>query len=175
MDLTVNQLMRVAHLRRWHMVRTARDQTLAEHITLVQIIGLDVVARLGHDQFLQEQVRRWAYWHDMPEVVTGDVSPPFKTMADTRVRGIIDDIECDIDRRYESVMSATSETALTIVKFADMLEAALFLRDEGIGPRAAEIAAEIESAVDRVVDEIRDETLRIALIETRRQLVRGKP
>ena len=90
-------------------------------------------------------------------------------------RGIIDDIECSTDSRYESVMNATSETALTIVKFADMLEAVLFLRDEGIGLRAAEIALEIEIAVDRVVDEVRDETLRIALLETRRQLMRGKP
>ena len=64
---------------------------------------------------------------------------------------------------------------MSIVKFADMLEAVLFLRDEGIGLRAAEIALEIEIAVDRVVDEVRDETLRIALLETRRQLMRGKP
>ena len=56
-----------------------------------------------------------------------------------------------------------------------MLEAVLFLRDEGIGLRAVEIALEIEIAVDRVVDEVRDETLRIALLETRRQLMRGKP
>lgn len=171
MNLTLTQLMRTAHLKRWHMVRTAREQTLAEHITLVQTIGLDVVARLGYDQFLQEQVRRWAYWHDMPEVLTGDVSPPFKTMVDSEVRGLMDSLERSTDSRYAAIMDATCETALQIVKFADMLEAIVFLRAEGIGPRAVEIVGLIRGTLDRVIDEAGFPSLSVAMIETRDELL----
>jgi len=179
MDLTLTQLMRVGHLKRWHMVRTAREQTLAEHITLVQVIGLDVVARLGEQrvggaqptQFLQEQVRRWAYWHDMPEVLTGDVSPPFKTMADSEVRGLMDSLERSTDSRYAAIMDATCETAHQIVKFADMLEAMVFLRTEGIGPRAVEIVGLIGESLDRVVAEVGDPVLAEVMLEIRAELM----
>jgi 5'-deoxynucleotidase len=176
MDLTLTQLMRVGHLKRWHMVRTTREQTLAEHITLVQVISLDVVARLGIQraeptQFLQEQVRRWAYWHDMPEVLTGDISPPFKMMADREVRGLMDSLERSTDSRYAAIMDATCDTAHQIVKFADMLEAMVFLRAEGIGPRAVEIVGLIGESLGRVVGEVGDPVLAEVMLETRAELM----
>jgi len=150
--LSLAQRLRMGHIGRWHMVRTHREQTLAEHVALVQLIALDVAARFAPgDRRLERQVMEWALWHDMPEVVMGDISPPFKTMLSHRYPTLLAEIEDGLDATYVRIRRETSEIADLIVKFADLLEARNFIRVEGAGRRAREITLDIEQSIDELV------------------------
>ena len=153
--LSLRQMLRMGHIGRWHMVRTHREQTLAEHVALVQLIALDVAVRFAPgDRRLGRQVMEWALWHDMPEVATGDISPPFKTMLGYRCPTLLAEIEDGLDATYVRIRRETSEIADLIVKFADLLEARSFIHIEGVGRRAREITLEIEQSIDELVDGI---------------------
>lgn len=161
-NLTLDQKLRTGHLKRWHMVRVLRDQTLAEHNSLVQIIALDVADTLIRtsisycidvDKFRMD-VMEWSLWHDMPEVVTGDISTPLKAMmASNGQKDLFGTIESSIDSAYAELSLRVSPRVKAIVKFADLYEAINFLHMEGHGHRAQAIEREL---IGRMVDHIQE-------------------
>lgn len=91
-------------------------------------------------------------WHDMPEVVTGDISTPMKRfMGHNGAPELLHHIEKQIDIRFSNLDNSSGETVKLIVKFADLYEAIHFLHWEGHGPRAMEIEREL---VGRMADHI---------------------
>lgn len=160
-DLTLEQRLRCGHVKRWHMVRVFREQTLAEHLMLVQIIALEVTDRyivdtetLNGPNKLRMEVMEWAMWHDMPEVVTGDISTPMKRfMENNGAPSLLGAIENQVSGRFAHLDRSTSEVAKLIVKFSDLYEAIHFLHWEGHGPRAMEIEREL---IGRMADHIKE-------------------
>lgn len=155
--LTLEQRLRSAHVKRWHMVRVFREQTLAEHSMLVQIVALEAADRflavdlksVGDPVAFRLRVMEWAMWHDMPEVVTGDVSTPMKRfMGDNGAPGLLDTIEKQIDGTYCRLGLEAGDIVESIVKFADLFEAIRFLHLEGHGYRALEIERELISRMN---------------------------
>jgi 5'-deoxynucleotidase len=146
--LTLAQRLRCAHVKRWSMVRVLREQNLAEHLMLVQIVALETVDRylsgpnhVANPDKLRADVMEWAMWHDMPEVITGDVPTPMKKfVAAHGGPTLLHAIEQQVDGRHYELSKSVGETALLIVKFADLYEAIHFLHWEGHGPRATEIS-----------------------------------
>lgn len=77
--------MRAGHVKRWHIVNTVREQTIAEHQYLVTVIALELYARMvGIDN---REGPNWrevcallaaAMFHDAPEVRYGDFPSPAK-------------------------------------------------------------------------------------------------
>lgn len=145
--LTLAQRLRCAHVKRWNMVRVLREQNLAEHLMLVQIVALETVDQYlsgpnhaANPDKLRADVMEWAMWHDMPEVVTGDVPTPMKKfVAAHGTKALLHAIERQVDGRHHELRESVGETVLLIVKFADLYEAIHFLHREGHGPRATEI------------------------------------
>lgn len=167
-ELTLTQRLRSGHVKRWHMVRVLREQTLAEHLMLVQIVALEAADRLlaavplTDPKAFRMDVMEWSMWHDMPEVVTGDISTPMKRfMAHNGVPELLHTIEKQVDGRFSVLDRTTSEVVKLIVKFADLYEAIHFLHWEGHGPRATEIEREL---IGRMVDHIRH-TSDVMLVE----------
>lgn len=169
-DLTLSQRLRTGHLKRWHMVRVFREQTLAEHNSLVQIIALHAADMLiensvrfaGDVTNFRMQIMEWSLWHDMPEVVTGDLSTPLKRMMIGACGpGSLDKIEKSVDSHYKHLVDTISNEVKMIVKFADLYEAVHFLHMEGHGPRAQNIELELIERLKDHVDAVfaSDETL----------------
>lgn len=148
MRLALSRLLAVGHVKRWHMVRVLREQTLGEHLARVQLIAMDVIDEYDpHNDALRLCTMQWALWHDMPEVVTGDVSPPYKSMLREKDHCILRNIDESVDERFKSLSNESGEIAQTIVKFADMAEAVHFLSEDGFGRRTDEIKRNIDYGV----------------------------
>ncbi len=136
--LTLTQKLRTGHLVRWHMVRVARQQTVAEHMYRVYLITQSLCQALGVDDPNELMLAEsWALWHDLPEVVLGDIPTPTKElMGDLRHE------EMNMDDDFRDLARAvTGDCPVVeyIVKLADLAESIEFLRIEGMGPRAGEI------------------------------------
>jgi len=145
MALTTYEQLRACHVRRWHIVQTKREQTLAEHSFAVAVISGSLAAAMHWGGLLHSERKlsllQHSLSHDILEVRTGDMPTPFKRVLE-QVAG--KDV---IDRAETLVDSDTAGTARTlantqtdaIVKLADQIEAIFFLQDNGVGSHAIQV------------------------------------
>jgi 5'-deoxynucleotidase len=142
MSLSTAEQLRACHVRRWHIVQTSREQTLAEHSFAVAVIAGSLAASmrykgLMHDR-LQLKLLQHALAHDLIEVRTGDMPTPFKRFLEQAGgAGIVEKAEDLVDSDHTGAMRQVGGTEIeTIVKLADMVEAIYFLQDNGVGAHA---------------------------------------
>lgn len=155
--LNMQDIARSGHVTRWHSVRCARNQTLAEHHYLVAMIARELMTRLLGGNLPAEtrlQVLEYALIHDTPELIMGDLPSPLKRRIaeisgnEDPLSRIEHEIAPDITERKFMLQG----TALAfIVKIADLLDACLFIREEGIGRHAAAVAEKSEAALDEKI------------------------
>ena len=157
--LNLGDLARSGHITRWHSVRTFREQTLAEHHYMVAMISNKLAKDiLGPDINDSErlQLLEYALWHDMPEIVMGDISSPCKK----RIRQICQEKENPIDKMEDEIAPWLSklknnlrpELSL-IVKMGDLIDAILFISQEGIGKHAEIVRKGLEKAFEDKINE----------------------
>ena len=159
--LTLNMLdlARSGHVTRWHSVRCARGQTLAEHHYLVAMISRELLRRILGDALPAETrlaVLEYALLHDAPELLMGDLPSPLKQRI-AEISGDQDPltrIEREIAPEIAERKTALQGSPLAlIVKLADLIDACLFIREEGIGHHAAVVAEKSESALAAKISE----------------------
>lgn len=72
---------RQKYIRRWSLMRNVRDETLSEHCAEVAILS-HALALIGNRFFdrnyLPDRAAALALYHDVPEVITGDLPTPIK-------------------------------------------------------------------------------------------------
>lgn len=142
-ELTLAERLRTGHVKRWQIVRVAREQTLAEHLYLVRVITLRAGKEGGFSVDEVQLAEQWALEHDVPELKTGDLATPFKAMMreaiphDDPVRRI----ELGLSDHYAHLYSIVKEhdPVRKLVKAADLIEAVHFLTIEGMGTHAQEV------------------------------------
>ena len=66
--------MRVGDVTRFHIVRTHRAQTLAEHLYKTWLLVDELWTACALPEAQLSQARNWALRHDLPEILTGDMS-----------------------------------------------------------------------------------------------------
>ena len=130
--MKLHEILRTGHVNRWHIVRTAREQTVAEHMYRVTMIADHLASKiLPASRYLlnSEQLIRYALHHDVTEAITGDTATPTKRIGD------FDDSR--INTEWDNLRNEFGGTPIgNIVKLADFIEAAAFLVIEGIGKHA---------------------------------------
>lgn len=143
--LTLTEQLRAGHVNRWQIVQTARQQTLAEHSFQVCCLAgeLAVVAEWEglEDPNQRLKLLFWGMYHDLIEVKTGDLCTPFKACL-KRVGGehIIHEAEREACESYYEMHMEMQDTEIgVLVKMADLIEAAYFLQDNGLGDHAREV------------------------------------
>lgn len=149
MDIT--KKLRAGHVRRWHIVAVAREQSVAEHMHRVGVIAEEILCILGRyswDSNLTINVMRWAFIHDRSEVVTGDTPTPaksamFKASEVGRDSGVVVDplalITALVDPEAEDLRICVEQDqplAGAIVKLADLIEAMNYVGIFGCGEHA---------------------------------------
>ena len=145
MALTLAEQLRAAHVRRWHIVQVAREQSLAEHLFCVTVIAGSLAAAMRWEGLFhyQHKIRlmNWALYHDILEVRAGDMPTPFKKALE-RVAGddVVEKAEREFDNdataQYRDIKGTPVEM---IVKLADLLEAIKFLNENGLGDHARQV------------------------------------
>lgn len=161
--LTLQDKLRTAHTKRWGIVNVGRTQNVAEHSFLVQIIAVFIGKKIGYvtegGPFNTEKefhIMRWAMWHDMVEVKTGDINTPMKAMINSvGGKDTIEVIEYNISSEYKKICEETSPTIKGIVKLADFMEALNFLNEEGKGTHAKEVADSMKKQMLKHYDQLK--------------------
>lgn len=145
--LTLADLARSGHVTRWHSVRTSRDQTLAEHHYMVTRIS-NRLAKVILGPHLSDssllQIMEYASLHDTPELLMGDLPSPLKRHIE-QLSGDNNPIEA-IEREIapwlfemKAAIERENPEFMVIVKLADIIDALVFIIDEGIGRHAKQV------------------------------------
>lgn len=154
--LTLADLARSGHVTRWHSVRTSRDQTLAEHHYMVTRISnrlaKDILGPDLDDSGLLK-IMEYASLHDTPELLMGDLPSPLKRHIEhisgenNPIEIIENEIAPWLTEMKESI-GRTNPEYLLIVKLADIMDALVFITDEGIGAHAKKVVHILEGMLE---------------------------
>jgi hypothetical protein len=104
-DLHIRDSLRAAYIKRWHIVNTAKEQTVGEHSFTVALMAMELVSLIKQPQW-GSSVAILALEHDLDEAITGDI--PASVKEDNEVR-------------------ADHFSPHGIVKICDMLEAMIWI------------------------------------------------
>lgn len=164
-EFTFEQLMRAGHVKRWQIVRVAREQTIAEHMWRVWVITAQITKLMFAPDMTAMIAQQWALMHDTPEVITGDIATPTKAAMRKAVPqdDPIRNIELSLSDEYRAIWTEAKKhqdagwpTPYEIVKLADVVEASCFLRVEGIGSHAQYVHGTIITAGLSIYDELKN-------------------
>lgn len=165
--------MRSAHVKRWHIVSTIHNQSLAEHQFLVTLIALDLFNRIvgvkDDPQFAFKLVLMAAF-HDMAEVRTGDIPTPAKaqireSMSDTLVPDVFKRMERELMPEIpylcagwpSSAEGKSQELMNNILKMADMIADAWWITENAMGIHGKMVANGNVQAMMRYAAKLDDE------------------
>ena len=118
-DMRIQDRLRAQHVKRWHIVQMAREQSLAEHSFNVAQIAREISVRLDHSIQLRLRVVNAALDHDIEEVVRGDAPTPSKGKARYQITGVM--------------------TLGDVIKVADLIDAYIFAKEYAVGRHAGEV------------------------------------
>ena len=135
--MKIQDLMLAQDIKRWTIVRTIKEQSLAEHSFNVTMIARAICKELGVDD---TNVTKYALDHDLDEILTGDIPTPAKSRL-------------KINTTYEGgSRSNCNSEEVSIVKLADMIEAIAFITDNQVGRHAHVVGNELMSRYQRRCD-----------------------
>lgn len=166
-QIGLQDLLRASHIKRWHIVMTAQQQTLAEHNYAVATIALSLYNDLTPTPCVEDisALTLAALYHDASEVRTGDIPTPGKRLI--RHFGgadIFDKIERHIKPETPFVGELTTKQCCScalisdIIKMADHIEAAVWIRENGVGARAKEVAEKCWRDMEDCANHLQAET-----------------
>ena len=164
-EFTIEQMLRTGHVKRWQIVRTAREQTIAEHMYRVWVISKFILGAINSPSLLGIITLEWALMHDVPEVVTGDIATPAKAAMRAAVPegDPIRTIELSLSDEYRMLWENSKKhwmegypTPYEIVKLADLTEAYAFITCEGIGHHGRAVMQGAFSAMYAQLDVMRN-------------------
>jgi 5'-deoxynucleotidase len=159
MSLTVYEQLRACHVRRWHIVQTSREQTLAEHSFAVAVIAGSLAAAMRWRELMHDsgklKLLQWSLAHDIIEVRTGDMPTPFKRELEAvGGKGIVEKAEDRVDPETMGAYRLVRGTDVEmIVKLADQIEAIFFLQDNGVGAHAKQVLDGLRAHLSDAVSE----------------------
>ena len=158
-NLDLSDLARSGHVTRWHSVRTLREQTLAEHHYMVAMIAnklaKDILGASISDSD-RLQLLEYALWHDMPEIIMGDISSPCKRRIQQLCDGKenpIDQLENEIAPWLKKFKSSLKPELTQIAKLSDLMDAIVFIAQEGIGRHAETVKNELLKSFEGKIQE----------------------
>lgn len=124
--------LRAQTVKRWTVVHTTKQQSLAEHSFNVAMIAREICLELEISPVVVMQV---ALVHDLEEILTGDIPSPFKRYAESRSMAINDLSTMELDLQLSS-------TEKLILKAADNIENTWFIQEFAAGRHAEQVAKE---------------------------------
>ena len=135
--MRIQDIMLAQDVKRWTIVRTIRDQSLAEHTFNVVMISRAIAANLGIDD---TKIIKYALDHDLDEILTGDIPTPAK-----------DRLKISTSYDGKSFEECNSQEA-SIVALADIIEAIAFITDNQVGRHAHVVADYLMNRYQRRCD-----------------------
>lgn len=145
----IETVMRMNHVKRWHMIDTTRQQTLAEHSCNVAMLAM-LCARRAPGMYFGDPmaVSALALVHDVGEVFTGDVPTPTKRMNPmlASMLGELEDQHTSFDFLYPCPGKSQ-----WLIKVCDLADGIRFIREHGIGDIAKHATIGLEKQLEDIV------------------------
>jgi 5'-deoxynucleotidase YfbR-like HD superfamily hydrolase len=135
-------LLALADVHRWSVIKMHRTQSVAEHSFATAVITMELAQRMGYSATAVSGMVLWALVHDAPETLTGDIDGKFKR-DNPIAKAAINTAEDIAFPWYARFATEVPEHVKTIVKVADQIEALTFLHTWGVGPRADDVYREL--------------------------------
>lgn len=125
----IEAVIRMSQVKRWHMVDTTRQQTLAEHTCNVAMLAMAIASTAPGMYFGSgAHVAAISLVHDVGEVFTGDVPTPTKR-ANPDVQNFLDELEfAHTPREFQYVATPSINW---LVKMCDLADGIRFIRRYG--------------------------------------------
>ena len=138
--LKLHDILRAGTIQRWHIVNTARQQTLAEHQFNTAILTQAICTRMGVAQDVTMRCTLLALVHDAGECKTGDIPTPAKKLLRKELGPKLDKVlgQFDVEQTDE-----LPRTLKHVLKCADYLDSMLFLQENKVGRHAEFVLADI--------------------------------
>lgn len=151
-EMSMKDVHRSLDTKRWQIVKVARTQSIAEHSFMVAMLveRLCHLLHLGNDDTLR--AIRYALHHDLPEVYTGDLPTPLKSLGGGAVKEAISDFESVVELNDRPLMD-DDPFITSIIKAADLIESVLFLRDNAMTDHGKRIKANIMDRIQSMVND----------------------
>lgn len=140
--LRINDILRAADVKRWHIVSVIREQNLAEHSYSVAMLAGEIASRLEWSTEDIRNVMIAAMFHDITEVISGDIPTPTKVRAE-KAGFDLNSLFGEFKATGDWIIPAQMKTVL---KCADHLEGMLFLRKHQLGDHAKQVYNAISKA-----------------------------
>lgn len=137
-------LFRMKYIDRWALMRNTRKENLSEH-TLETAFIAHAIAVIENRRFSgnvnPEKAALLAMFHDVPEIITGDLPTPVKyynddikkayaDIEDQAVKGLEELLPEDLRADFVGLFCPEDEHLKEIVKAADKISALIKCRDE---------------------------------------------
>ena len=123
---TLETVMRLHAVKRWHMIDTTRQQTLAEHSANVALLAMTIAGTAPINYFdTKVVVAAAALVHDIPEAFTGDIP----THTKRHLEGL-DGLEEDVTPKELRIV--ISPATATLIKLCDLADGIRFIRLHGV-------------------------------------------
>ena len=141
-QMSLKQMLYADSVKRWHLVDTSRNQTVAEHSFNVCLISQRIlqILEIDHESWISGRTMLYALHHDIPEVIIGDIPTPTKRLLN------IDDLELAVALDPDSVTNII--LVKEIVKIADLMDCVFFLKRYGVGDKAKKVC-------DCIIDDVK--------------------
>lgn len=142
----VDRLMDAQHTKRWSLVGTTIENTVATHSFNVAVLAMAIRRKMMNTNHISEsELCFFALMHDIKEVYTGDIPTPTKA----KMRGAGFDPE-NFDPEVPDERQPPPEMK-AIIRLADLIDNYLFIAEHGQGTRARSAAAEVSSRLGRAI------------------------
>lgn len=143
---SLESVMRIQAVKRWHMIDTTRTQNLAEHSANVAMLAMLIAHTAPAGIFdLYTDVGAVALVHDLPEAFTGDIPSHTKKMI-----GGVDDLEKLVTPK-NFIFECRPSTKI-LVKMCDIADGIRFIRLHGIDMTAAHAQEGLEDQILKIFD-----------------------
>lgn len=130
----------MATVPRWCIIRTIRQQNLAEHSYFVTLALYDLMEHIAEKApsfypapIARAELLKLAMLHDYSETITGDITGPVKSQIldpEKTAAFIFEQENARLGFSPTASIAALPPEQKFMLKIADWLESALFLRDE---------------------------------------------
>lgn len=149
-----------AYVKRWTMVGTDKESTVASHSFNVAMLAMAIRSRMFNVPGIDEKtVCYFALIHDVKEAYTGDIPTPTKTGM--KLAGF----DPDHYNKDHADEPSPVDKVQAIIKAADLIDNYIFISEHGIGTRARAAVDEVGGRLDEYLAGA-SEDLRRAATET---------